>query len=177
MCRFDGCGAVPTAKSRARLKPQRPPLDERLVPPHALRIMSDSNADGGYVVPFDKYFPDMAQAECRVATVFNRGDLPDDEYGLLESYCDDPACDCRRVMLNVASRKQKKILATVSFGFDPNDSMCGPFLDPLNRQSKHAPALLKLVETVLQDGQYVARLERHYHLVKNAAKKSRHGKA
>lgn len=140
--------------------------------------MNDSNADEGFVVPFDKYFPDMAQAECRVATVFNRGDLPNDEYGLLESYCDDPACDCRRVMLNVASRKQNKILATVSFGFDPNDPLCGPFLDPLNHQSKHAPVLLKLVETILHDSQYVARLERHYGLVKNAsAKKARHGKA
>jgi hypothetical protein len=171
-------GAVPTAKFRPRLKSQTPPLDEHLMPPHALGIMNESKADEGYVVPFHKYFPDMAQAECRAATVFGRDDLPDDEYGLLESYCDDPACDCRRVMLNVASRKQNKILATVSFGFDPNDPLRGPFLDPLNRQSKHAPALLKLVEIILQDGQYVARLERHYRLVKNAVtKKTRHGEA
>ncbi len=139
--------------------------------------MNDFNADEGYVVPFHNYFPDLAEAECRVATVLNRRDLPDDEYGLLESYCDDPACDCRRVMLNVVSRKQNKILATVSFGFDPNDSMCGPFLDSLNRQSKHAPALLKLLESVLDDGAYVARLEWHYSLVKNAAKKARQRKA
>lgn len=140
--------------------------------------MNESNANDGYVVPFHKYFPDIAKAECRAATVFNRSDLPDDEYGLLESYCDDPSCDCRRVMLNVTSRKQNDILATISFGFDPSDPMCGPFLDPLNRQSKHAPALLKLVETMLQDRQYVVRLERHYRLVKNAAsKKTRSGKA
>lgn len=139
--------------------------------------MNASNASEGYVVPFYDYFPDLAEAECRVATVLNRKDLPDDEYGLFEFYCNDPACDCRRVMLNVVSRKQEKILATVSFGFDPYDPMCGPFLDPLNRQSEHAPALLKLVEIILQDGQYVARLQRHYDLVKNAAKKARHGKA
>lgn len=166
-------GAVPTGEFRARLKSQTPPLDEQLMPPHAPRIMNETKADEGYVVPFHKYFPDMAQAECRAATVVNRGDLPNDEYGLLESYCDDPACDCRRVMLNVASRKQNKILATVSFGFDPNDPLRGPFLDPLNRQSEHALALLKLVETMLQDGQYVARLERHYGLVKNAARKEK----
>jgi len=29
----------------------------------------------------------------------------DDEYVLLEACCTDPACDCRRVMLNVASRR------------------------------------------------------------------------
>lgn len=101
------------------------PLDEWLVPPHALWIMNDFNADEGYVVPFHDYFPDLAEAECRVAIALNRRDLPDDEYGLLESYCDDPTCDCRRVMLNVVSRKQSKILATVSFGFDPYDSNCG----------------------------------------------------
>lgn len=139
--------------------------------------MKGSKSDDGYLVPFHEYFPDMARAECRAATVFGRDDLPDDEYGLLESYCDDPACDCRRVMLNVASRKQNDIVATVSFGFDPNDDMRGPFLDPLNRQSRHAPALLKLVAAILQDRQYVARLERHYKLVKEAvAKKTQNEK-
>jgi len=140
-------------------------------------MMKGSKSDDGYLVPFHEYFPDMARAECRAATVFGRDDLPDDEYGLLESYCDDPACDCRRVMLNVASRKQNDIVATVSFGFDPNDDMRGPFLDPLNRQSRHAPALLKLVAAILQDRQYVARLERHYKLVKEAvAKKTQNEK-
>lgn len=138
-------------------------------------MMKDFESNDGYVIPFHKYFPDMARTECRAATVFGRDDLPDDEYGLLESYCDDPACDCRRVMLNVASRKQNDILATVSFGFDPKDPMRGPFLDPLNRQSQHAPALLKLVESILQDSQYVARLERHYRLVKEAAAKKSRG--
>lgn len=133
--------------------------------------MDEFSADDGDVVPFHKYFPDMARAECRAATVFGRDDLPDDEYGLLESYCDDPACDCRRVMLNVASRKQNEILATVNFGFDPKDPLRGPFLDPLNPQSKHAPALLKLVAAILKDRQYVDRLERHYRLVKEATAK------
>lgn len=140
-------------------------------------MIKDSKSNDGYLVPFHKYFPDMARAESRAATVFGRGDLPDDEYGLLESYCDDPACDCRRVMLNVASRKQNDVLATVSFGFDPKDPMRGPFLDPLNHQSQHAPALLALVESILQDRRYVARLERHYRLVKDAAaKRSKHPK-
>lgn len=139
--------------------------------------MGKTKAKSGGVVPFHKYFPEAAQAECRTATVFRRDDLPDDEYGLLEAYCDDPSCDCRRVMLNVASRKRNEIVATISFGFDPDDPMRGPFLDPLNRQSSLAPALLELVEVILLDAQYVARLERHYYMVKTAAAKKQHRKA
>ncbi len=147
------------------------PLDGRLASRHASRMMKDPETNEGYVVPFHKYFPDMARAECRAATVSGRDDLPDDEYGLLESYCEDPTCDCRRVMLNVASQKRNDIVATVSFGFDPEDPMRGPFLDPLNCQSRHAQALLKLVAAILEDREYVARLERHYRLVKGEAAK------
>jgi len=141
--------------------------------------MEKLSAEDGDVVAFHEYFPELARAECRAATVVGRDDLPDDEYGLLESYCDDPDCDCQRVMLNVASRKQHAILAAVSFGFDPKDPMRGPFLDPLNPQSQHAPALLKLVKSILQDRGYVDRLERHYRLVKDAAaiKKPKHPQA
>jgi hypothetical protein len=134
---------------------------------------SESEAESGYLVPLDTYFPNMARANCRTVIVWGRDDLPDDEFALLESYCDDPSCDCRRVMLNVASREQNKILASVSFAFDPADEMRGPFLDPLNHQSEHAPALLKLVEHALEDTRYVARLERHYNMVKQAAAKKR----
>jgi hypothetical protein len=134
--------------------------------------MDSSNDDGWHVVPFFKYFPEVARAECRAATVRGRDDLPDDEYGLLEFYCDDPSCDCRRVMLNVASRQQNRIVASVSFGFDIDDPMRGPFLDPLNRQSEHAAGLLGLVTAMLGDDQYVDQLERHYRLVKEAAREA-----
>jgi hypothetical protein len=103
-------------------------------------------------------------------------------YGLLEFYCPDPDCDCRRVMLNIAEEKDPdRFLASISYGFDPDNEMeriadmQGPFLDPMNPQSKYAEALLDLVErTVLNDPRYVARLERHYALVKRAASDPKH---
>jgi preprotein translocase subunit SecA len=53
--------------------------------------------------------------------------------------------------------------------------MAGPFLDPLNPQSKYAGKLLDLVaRLVLSDPLYVARLERHYDLVKQAASDPKH---
>ena len=87
-----------------------------------------------YLIPFVQLFPEQAMAETRTITTQGHPVLPDDEYALVESYCTDPACDCRRVMLNVLPRRQGKrgFLAAISFGFDRDEEMAGPFLDPLN---------------------------------------------
>ena len=121
------------------------------------------------VTPFGRLFPDQATRETRVLTVRGFPTLPDDEYGILEAYCDDPPCYCRRVMLNVVSRWRQSCVATISYGFDRDDELAGPFLDPLNPQSEHAEAILELVCDVLADPAYVARLQAHYFQVKGAA--------
>lgn len=122
-----------------------------------------------YMCPFHELFPDQAWKECRVMTILQPGDLPVGEYGWIESYCLDPDCDCRRVMLSVLSRFGKEYLAYVSFGFDRTAEGAGPYLDPLNPQSEYAPALLEPARTLLlTDPAYVARLESHYRQVKAA---------
>lgn len=125
------------------------------------------------LMPFHKIEPELAERETRTITVLKeRDDLPAGSYTLMESYCPDPTCDCRRVMLNIASKEnlEQRYLATISYGFDRDDDMAGPFLDPLNPQSEYSEELLRLVtESVLSDHQYVERLEEHYHLVKQAA--------
>jgi hypothetical protein len=118
--------------------------------------------------PFVRLFPQQGTTETRVLTVQGSAALPDDEYGLLESYCVEAGSHCRRVMINVASRGQQKILASISYGFDRDGEDAGPFLDPLNPQSRYAHILLDLVEQVLADSTYVARLEAHYYQVKGA---------
>jgi hypothetical protein len=123
-----------------------------------------------YLTPFVTVFREQAQKETRVLTTRGYPGLPDDEYALVESYCLDPMCDCRRVMLNVAGRHQPGgYLAAVSFGFDRDAEMAGPFLDPLNRQSQYAAVLFAAVTQILSDPAYVARLEAHYHQIKRAA--------
>ena len=70
-------------------------------------------------------------------------------------------------MLNVISRNEGHVVS-ISFGFDPNGPMPGPFLDPINRQSAYAEELLQLVkDLVLSDADYVARLKRHYKMLKD----------
>jgi hypothetical protein len=123
-----------------------------------------------YLIPFYELFPEQAWAETRSITIQGHPLLPDDDYGLIEAYCTDPKCDCRRVMLNVIGRQQgPDYLAAISFGFDRNKEHAGPFLDPMNRQSHYAPALLDLViREILTDPVYVARLESHYRQSKGA---------
>jgi hypothetical protein len=119
--------------------------------------------------PFHELFPDQAWKECRVLHILRGDDPPAGEYALLESYCIEPGCDCRRVMLNVLPHFGGGYVATISFGFDRDAEMAGPYLDPLNPQSAHAPAFLDLIRNVvLADAAYVARLESHYRQVKAA---------
>jgi hypothetical protein len=130
-----------------------------------------------YLIPFYIVDPELAARETRVLHLLVPQDgLPVGSYGLLEFYCPDPDCDCRRVMLNIAEEKDPdRFLASISYGFDQDDEMAGPFLDPMNPQSECAEELLQLVEgTVLSDSRYVARLERHYELVKRAASDPKH---
>ena len=125
-----------------------------------------------YLVPFLQVEPDLAAKEMRTATLFEpREGIPTGSYGLVESYCPDPDCDCRRVMINVVEQQHPtRYLAAIGYGFDRDAEDAGPYLDPLNEQCPYADALLRLVEEVaLSDPGYLARLERHYALVKRAA--------
>src|SRR5438045_9155529 len=90
-----------------------------------------------YLLPFNSLYPDVAKAETRSLTTRGYPGVPDDEYGLIEAYCPDPGCDCRRVMLNVVSRRQQAHIATISYGFDRDHELAGPFPDPLHRECAH----------------------------------------
>jgi hypothetical protein len=120
------------------------------------------------LIQFHTFYPELAERETCTLTTFGQDGLPADTYGLVESYCGDPDCDCQRVMLNVVSKKhpERGYLASICHGFDREDEMAGPFLDPLNPQSELAEALLEHVQFVLLDEDYIARLQRHYAMFK-----------
>lgn len=141
-----------------------------------------------HYAPFFELFPELARSETRTATVRNHLFLPDGDYALIEAYCNEPTCDCRRVMFNVYAAGSNKLLAVIAYGwesksfyadwFGKNDpaiiqQMQGPILNPGSPQSKLAPGLLQLVTEVLQDKAYLARLQRHYALFKQALNEPR----
>ena len=131
--------------------------------------------------PFSERFPDIAARETRSATTAERiHGLPPDEYGFLELYCDEPGCDCRRVMFFVVSRGRRQPEAVIAWGWESRDfyarwmhtddpemirELQGPVLNLGSPQSSHAPALLDLFKNVLlRDPEYVERIKRHYRM-------------
>ncbi|MGH7135544.1 MAG: hypothetical protein ACREHD_07375 [Pirellulales bacterium] len=119
--------------------------------------------------PVQQLFPQLARDECRVIRLMDPPDdddgIPADGYALLEYYCNERKCNCRRVMLNVLRESTMRSVAMISFGLYPDAVPVGPFLDPLHPQAPFAHEVLEMVEDlVLSDARYVARLRRHYHL-------------
>jgi hypothetical protein len=136
---------------------------------------------------FQELFPETALTETRTAKIpVGNSWLPADEYGLLEAYCDEEDCDCRRVFFNVISRKRNDLVAVVAYGWESEafytkwyggepdneiellaiQEMRGLVLNDASPQSELAPAILKLVTHLLTDPAYEARIKRHYRIFK-----------
>jgi hypothetical protein len=139
------------------------------------------------MVPFYTEFGDLAFKEMRSITLPEpKNGLPAGTYGLLESYCNEPGCDCRSVFLNIVTPEMKSLdnaLATVNYGWESVGyytkwlhgdqefarEMKGPSISSaMVRQSRLAPALLDLVRYVLEDPLYVKRLKKHYRMFRKA---------
>lgn len=119
------------------------------------------------MMAFHVLFPAVAKEESRTITPFQDAVLPNHPFLLMENYCVEPRCDCRRVVLNVVDTVTRAHMATINYGFEPTkppfDDEPQAFLDPLNPQSDQSPALMELVQRMLvSDAGYRARLERHY---------------
>ena len=132
---------------------------------------------------FHYYFPEVAKKETRMLTTFRQDYVvPSGSYGLLEMYCDDPGCDCRRVFLEVYDWEGRKSMAFFAYGWEGKEfyrswfrggdpeiirDLQGPVLNDGSPQSKFAPAFLKMVkDVVLSDPAYIERLKRHYQMFK-----------
>ena len=132
---------------------------------------------------FHERFPAISAKETRTLTAFNLPNLPAGEYGLFEMYCNEPGCDCRRVLFNVIEENSLDVKAVIGYGWeshafyahwlgrdDPEDilEMQGPALNLMSRQSPLAPALLKMMPVILSDTAYVERIKRHYAMFRTA---------
>jgi hypothetical protein len=131
--------------------------------------------------PFFEKFPEIAARETRVLHVLNLPGLPPGEYGLLELYCNEINCDCRRVIFDVTEAASGQSKAVIGFGWESSEfyarwlgrnepaalrELQGPALNTMSRQSELAPILLQQVILILQDEKYVERIKRHYAMYK-----------
>lgn len=137
---------------------------------------------------FHDYWPDIAESETRCLTIFNDAELPPGTYVFIESYCNDPRCDCRRVFLSVYHCEKREFLAVIAYGWesqtfyakwmgddDPEtiQGLKGPCLNLSSPQSPLAPVLLRKLNLILDDKNYVEKLKRHYKMFKKAVRKKR----
>lgn len=136
-------------------------------------LLRPSTPPGG-MEPFDLRFPEIAGHETRVLMMLQpNGNLPIGDYVFKEFYCPDPDCDCCNVILQVAllRRDQQRIVATLNHALDPEKfravGLPRTFLEPSGPQSELAPeVMVKALEVLLSNDEYVARLWRHYRWVK-----------
>ena len=135
--------------------------------------------------PFHDYFPDIAEEETRTITVLENSpwNLPPAHYSLLEMYCDEPDCDCRRVFFYVISSLTKESVAVIAYGWeslefyaewmkddDPEiiNELKGPVLNLASPQSNIAPILLDMIQkVVLEDQIYIQRIKTHYRIFRH----------
>lgn len=129
---------------------------------------------------FHELFPEIAEEETRSFTIIDDAELPAGSYALIEMYCNEPGCDCRRVFFSVLSSEVKRIVAVIAYGWESSNfyarwmgdddpriikELKGPVLNLASPQSKLAPAILEIVKNVvLKDKHYIERLKTHYEI-------------
>lgn len=124
--------------------------------------------------------PELAEKETRTALVMPGNKLPAGEYAMLESFCNDKKCDCRRVFINV--EHEGKILATIGYGWEDigfyeewtgDDDLAkhckGPVLEFTGVHTSMSNDILKFFkETMLMDETFLERLNAHYNAFKES---------
>ena len=134
-------------------------------------------------VPFYTKFKDLAAKETRSITITAKDlGVPPGEYGLIEYYCTDDTCDCRKVMLQIVeSIPPHKTLATIGYGWESvefytkwmhgdkklGQQITGAYLEVFGTQSQYAQKFLELVPALAFSNEYIERLKRHYKMFKN----------
>lgn len=142
--------------------------------------------------PFYEFLPEVAERETRVITVLRRAlgvGLPPARYSLVELFCDERGCDCRRVFLHVVSSLRPGPEAVIAWGWEPReyyvrwmgeadplviDTLKGPALNLGSPRTELAQPLLKIVTQVLAtDTAYAARIQAHYRLFRDHVDRKR----
>ena len=139
----------------------------------------------GTFVPFLEYFPELFERETRKVTLSEEMfGLPAGLYFLLESYCADKNCDCRKVMINVVLEDNiPNVSDTIGFGWEDEKfyskwvgdeisggQMVGVYLEPGRINTDRSQKYLELVKNSLRDPHYVKIIKKHYKRFKNLLK-------
>lgn len=133
---------------------------------------------------FDE-FPELVHSEFRNVTILDNGStqyIPPGNYAFLESFCNDPGCDCRNVFIHVISESTNTAWAVLRYGWESKkfykkwfgdsneleEYFPGVVIDPLQGPSTLlTQEFLELFKSILKvDKPYSERIEAHYKLFK-----------
>lgn len=145
-------------------------IDKEIATPD---IQDEKEIDQGMELLYSR-LPELAEKETRVVFVAPGHKLPTGTYTMLESFCNDKKCDCRRVFINV--EHNGKIIATIGYGWEDvefyekraGDSNIvkhckGPVLEPTGVYTNMSNGVLRFFkETMLMDETFLKRLKTHY---------------
>jgi hypothetical protein len=138
-----------------------------------LEDLFEDDDDATGLMAFNEFFPDIGEKEMRTFWANGREPQTHEPYVLIEFYCTAPKCDCNRVVLALGDGEdmEQGSILSVGFAFDRNDPEPGPYIDPLNTLTPEGKSVYPVIEKMLQsDFEYVARLKRHYDMVKKKIK-------
>lgn len=116
----------------------------------------------------DRLLPGIAEAERREI------EIKGIKYTLLEQYCIDTFCDCRKAVFSMVDQKEKKVVATVGIQWNNKLGKDGKegirfFLEATGDQTSRAGELLKEIEKLfLADKRYIDTLQNHYLMFKKS---------
>lgn len=123
----------------------------------------------------DVFLPELARDETRVLQLSYLPDAPPRPVALVEHYCDEPGCDCRRSILRAHDLQDRSVLATIAHGFDePGDDAHHPeqtYIEPLAPDGPHAALILGVIRHLLENHDYQRHLESHYAAFKDVVER------
>ena len=116
-----------------------------------------------------------ATARVRTLTIAHHPELPDGAYAMVDTYCTDPGCDCRKTMILV--HLDHRHVSTINFGWEspefyarwygapPGDrtlaELQGPCID-LSSPDLVPPGAMLAFFSALLDAHYVEHLRSQY---------------
>jgi len=135
-------------------------------------------------MPFAQLYsllPEVAKRETRGIYSPRPDGTPGDGFAFVEMFCNEPDCDCRRVVFEVFQTGNTTVpVATLTYGWEPEsfyrewagfpmepgdiEELKGPALMRLAPQSVLADRTLDLLRELLADEGYVGRIVEHYRL-------------
>jgi len=122
--------------------------------------------------------------QVRTVSIKQHPQLPDGEYSFIDTYCADPACDCRKTMIQVMHNGNP--VSIISYGWesatfyekwmfssakdDSMPKMHGASIDITSPDLVRADGILALFNALLNDI-WIAKFKHHYDEVKVAVSK------